>query len=94
MNQYDRARFGRLAPGLGANVNLVTNATVLRINTTESANAVESVEFAAIDGRRWSFPVRRPSSVPVASRTRASCSPPTTRPRTASGMTKTLSAAT
>jgi choline dehydrogenase-like flavoprotein len=56
MNQYDRARFGRLAPGLGANVNLVTNATVLRINVTESANAVESVEFAAVDGRRWSLP--------------------------------------
>lgn len=58
MNQFDRARFGRLAPGLGANVNLVTNATVLRINTTEAANAVESVEFAAIDGRRWSLPAR------------------------------------
>jgi len=58
MNQYDRARFGRLAPSLGANVNLVTNATVLRINTTEAANAVESVEFAAIDGRRWSLPAR------------------------------------
>jgi choline dehydrogenase-like flavoprotein len=56
MNQYDRARFGRLAPGLGANVNLVTNATVLRINVTESASAVESVEFAAVDGRRWSLP--------------------------------------
>ena len=58
MNQYDRARFGRLAPSLGANVNLVTNATVLRINTSEAANAVESVEFAAIDGRRWSLPAR------------------------------------
>ena len=58
VNQYDRARFGRLAAGLGANVNLVTNATVLRINVTESANAVESVEFAAVDGRRWSLPAR------------------------------------
>lgn len=56
MNQYDRVRFGRLAPDLGSNVTLVTNATVLRINPTETAAAVESVEFAGVGGRRWTLP--------------------------------------
>ena len=57
INRSDRARFGgHLAADLGPNVTLVTNATVLRINVTESAGAVESVEFAAASGRRWSLP--------------------------------------
>lgn len=55
-NQYDRTRFGRLTGDLGSNITLVTNATVLRINANDSATAVESVEFAAADGRRWSLP--------------------------------------
>jgi choline dehydrogenase-like flavoprotein len=55
-NQYDWVRFHHLATELGANVTLVTNATVLRVNATESATAVKSVEFAAIDGRRWTLP--------------------------------------
>src|ERR1700730_6888297 len=45
INQFDRVRFGRLAPDLGSNATLITNATVLRINATETAAAVESVEF-------------------------------------------------
>ena len=56
INQYDRVRFGRLAPDLGSNVMLITNATVLRINATETAAAVESVEFAGVGGRRWTLP--------------------------------------
>jgi choline dehydrogenase-like flavoprotein len=56
INQYDRVRFGRLAPDLGSNVTLITNATVLRINATETAAAVESVEFAGVGGRRWTLP--------------------------------------
>ena len=57
-NRYDRIRFGRgLDSQLGPNVTLITNATVLRINVNSSGAAVESVEFAAIDGRRWLLPV-------------------------------------
>jgi choline dehydrogenase-like flavoprotein len=55
MNRYDRVRFGRFTADLGSNVTLVTNATVLRINVTESASAIKSVEFAALGGRRWSL---------------------------------------
>lgn len=56
-HRYDKVRFGRhLTTDLGPNVTLVTNATVLRINVTESGNAVKSLEFAAIGGRRWSLP--------------------------------------
>jgi len=58
VNRYDAVRFGRhlTAGDLGSNVTLVTNATVLRIKATESGAAVESVEFAAAGGRRWSLP--------------------------------------
>jgi choline dehydrogenase-like flavoprotein/nucleoside-diphosphate-sugar epimerase len=57
LNRTDRVRFGRhLAAGLPANATLVTNATVLRINVTESGTAVRSVEFADASGRRWSLP--------------------------------------
>jgi choline dehydrogenase-like flavoprotein len=56
LNQYDRARFGRLAAGLAPNVTLVTNATVTRIDANESATVVKSVEFADLRGRRWSLP--------------------------------------
>jgi choline dehydrogenase-like flavoprotein len=57
INRYDKVRFGRrLLESLGANVTLVTNATVLCINATESGNAVKSVDFAAVGGRRWSIP--------------------------------------
>jgi choline dehydrogenase-like flavoprotein len=56
-NWYDYMHFGRrLAADLGPNITLVTNATVLRINVTESGTAVESVEFAAIGGHRWLLP--------------------------------------
>jgi choline dehydrogenase-like flavoprotein len=56
-NWYDFMRFGRrLDADLGPNVTLVTNATVLRVNANESGRAVESVEFAAIGGRRWLLP--------------------------------------
>jgi len=55
-NQYDRVRFRRLAAELGNNVTIVTNATALRVNPTDSANAVESVDFAALGGRRWTLP--------------------------------------
>jgi choline dehydrogenase-like flavoprotein/nucleoside-diphosphate-sugar epimerase len=53
---YDKIRFAHYADGLGPNITLVTNATVVRINATESARAVESVEFAAADGQRWTLP--------------------------------------
>jgi choline dehydrogenase-like flavoprotein len=57
VNWTDKVRFGRhLAADLGPNVTLVTNATVLRINVTESGVAVKSVEFAGAGGRRWSLP--------------------------------------
>ena len=56
IKQYDRVRFDRLTGDLGSNVTLVTNATVLRINVTESAAFIKSVEFAAVGGRRWSLP--------------------------------------
>jgi choline dehydrogenase-like flavoprotein len=57
INWTDRVRFGRHLPAdLGPNVTLVTNATVVRINATESGAAVRSVEFADASGRRWSLP--------------------------------------
>jgi choline dehydrogenase-like flavoprotein len=56
VNPYDRTRFSHFTADLGSNVTLVTNATVLRINANESASAVESVEFAAVDGHRWTLP--------------------------------------
>jgi nucleoside-diphosphate-sugar epimerase/choline dehydrogenase-like flavoprotein len=57
INRTDRVRFGRhLTADLPANATLVTNATVLRINATESGAAVRSVEFADASGRRWSLP--------------------------------------
>ena len=57
VNWTDKVRFGRhLAAHLGPNVTLVTNATVLRINVTESGTTVKAVEFAAASGRRWSLP--------------------------------------
>jgi choline dehydrogenase-like flavoprotein/nucleoside-diphosphate-sugar epimerase len=57
INRTDRVRFGRhLAADLPANATLVTNATALRINVTESGAAVRSVEFADVSGRRWSLP--------------------------------------
>jgi choline dehydrogenase-like flavoprotein len=57
INWTDRVRFGRHLPaGLGPNITLVTNATVVRINATESGAAVRSVEFADASGRRWSLP--------------------------------------
>jgi choline dehydrogenase-like flavoprotein len=56
-NWTDRVRFGRHLPAdLGPNVTLVTNATVTRINATESGSAIRAVEFADASGRRWSLP--------------------------------------
>ena len=57
VNQYDRIRFSHFITGLGSNITLVTNTTVVCINATESATAVESVEFAAAGGHRWTLPV-------------------------------------
>ncbi|HTU72101.1 MAG TPA: GMC family oxidoreductase [Trebonia sp.] len=56
VNQYDNTRFAHFTGSLGPNVTIVTNATVLRVNATESASAVESVEFASADGRSWLLP--------------------------------------
>jgi choline dehydrogenase-like flavoprotein len=57
IHRTEKVRFGsRLAADFGSNVTLVTNATVLRIRVTESARAVESVEFADASGRRWLLP--------------------------------------
>jgi choline dehydrogenase-like flavoprotein/nucleoside-diphosphate-sugar epimerase len=50
---FEYMRFGRsLVRRLGPNVTLVTGATVLRINPVQSGRAVQSVEYAAPDGRR------------------------------------------
>jgi choline dehydrogenase-like flavoprotein len=56
VNHYDNTRFAHFTDTLGPNITIVTNATALRINATESAAAVESVEFASADGRPWSLP--------------------------------------
>ena len=56
IERTDRVRFGRHLADLGPNVTLVTNATALRINATESGTAVRAVEFADVSGRRWSLP--------------------------------------
>jgi choline dehydrogenase-like flavoprotein len=57
VNHYDRIRFSHFIDSLGSNITVVTNATVLRVNATESANAVASVEFADAGDRRWTLPV-------------------------------------
>ena len=55
-NPYDSMRFGRhLVPNLGANVTLLTHATVCRVNVVDSGAAVRSVAFAGVDGRRWTL---------------------------------------
>jgi choline dehydrogenase-like flavoprotein len=56
VNHYDNTRFAHFADTLDRNVTIVTNATALRINATESATAAESVEFASIDGHLWRLP--------------------------------------
>jgi choline dehydrogenase-like flavoprotein len=56
IERTDRVRFRRHLADLGPNVTLVTNATALRINATESGRAVRAVEFADASGRRWSLP--------------------------------------
>jgi choline dehydrogenase-like flavoprotein len=49
---FEYMRFGRhLRKNLGANVTLVTGATVLRVNPAESLTAVRSVDFAGADGQ-------------------------------------------
>ena len=51
---FEYMRFGRhLSKHLGANVTLVTNATVLRVNPVEALTAVQSVDFVAPDGREY-----------------------------------------
>jgi choline dehydrogenase-like flavoprotein len=57
VNHYDRIRFSHFIDSLGSNITVVTNATVLGINATESANAITSVEFADAGDRRWTLPV-------------------------------------
>jgi choline dehydrogenase-like flavoprotein len=56
VNQYDNTRFAHFTDTLGPNITIVTNATVLRVNATESAAAVESVDFASAGGRPWRLP--------------------------------------
>jgi choline dehydrogenase-like flavoprotein len=56
-NHHDHIRFRNFIDTLGPNVAIVTNATALRINATESAAAVQSVEFASVAGRKWTLPV-------------------------------------
>jgi choline dehydrogenase-like flavoprotein len=51
---FEYMRFGRhIVEQIGANVTLVTGATVLKIHTTPSGNAVHGVEWASPDGRRF-----------------------------------------
>lgn len=62
MNRHDSMRFGpRLAAQLPDNMRLVTNATVLHINTNREATASHSVEVGSPDGGRWT--VNAPSIV-------------------------------
>lgn len=59
---YEYVRMGRnLADRLGANVTLVTGATVLRLNPVASGRAMASVDIAAPDGSRNT--VRAPTVV-------------------------------
>lgn len=54
---YDQVRFARrLETELESNITIITNATAVRINVTQSGTALESVEFAAVDGHRWLLP--------------------------------------
>jgi choline dehydrogenase-like flavoprotein len=57
VNHYENTRFSHFIDTLGPNVTIVSNATAFRINATESAAAVQSVEFASTDGRKWTLPV-------------------------------------
>jgi choline dehydrogenase-like flavoprotein len=51
---FEYMRFGRrLQKYIGANVTLVTGATVLRVNPVEALTAVQSVDFAGPDGRKY-----------------------------------------
>ncbi len=53
-NRFESMRFGpRLLRQLPQNVRLMTDATVLHINTNPAVSAVQSVEVASPDGRRW-----------------------------------------
>ena len=59
LNRYDSMRFGpRLLAQRPDNVRLVTNATVLHINTNRAASAVQSVEIGSPDGGRWTVMAR------------------------------------
>lgn len=56
---YEYARFGRyLTDRVGANVTVITNATVLRVDPIASGTAVRAVVFAGPDGRRRSLDTR------------------------------------
>lgn len=56
---YEYARFGRsLADRIGANVTVVTSATVLRVDPVPSGTAVQAVVFAGPDGQRRSLATR------------------------------------
>lgn len=56
---YEYMRFGRnLARRLGPDVTLVTGATVVRVETDETARVVSGVTFAAPDGRRTTLAAR------------------------------------
>ena len=56
LNRYGSMRFGpRLATQLPGNVRLMTNATVLHINTNAQASVAHSVEVANPDGSRWTI---------------------------------------
>ena len=58
-NRFDSMRFGRrLSFAPSDNVRVVANATVVHINTNETATAVRSVEVAAPDGGRRTFRAR------------------------------------
>lgn len=57
LEPHDKVRFSRHIGELGANITVVTNATVLRVNANESGTSVDSVEFADAGGRRWALPV-------------------------------------
>ena len=78
VNHYDRIRFSHFIDSLGSNITVVTNATVVRINATESANAIASVEFADAGDRRWTLPVETVALCAAVSRTRGFSCPRTT----------------
>lgn len=60
-NRFDSMRFGRRMLLQQSDIRVVTNATVLHVNTNSTASVVESIEVGHLDGGRWT--IKAPSIV-------------------------------